>query len=543
MFGIIYLYFTYSREADSIAFKQNNYNETDLLNDSYIQTSERTKRWIEKSWAEPFATLLFPAINEQRFDVLYHEDNGRPNAPVNYIVGALILKEMLGLTDEDLILRCHTDICFHHALHSTSWKEQPVSDRTFSRFRERCYLYELETGHDLIQEEMESLSDTLTAYFNVKGTQKRMDSMMIASNARKLSRLELLYTCLERVIRKVKEGYPSIDLSEYMHYLDALHENKFIYHSDQPYNEKLSLILTDASRFKHSFYSELKEDNDFHLLCRALDDQTTTDEKGNVSVKKGKEISPASLQSPVEPEATYRYKSGKHYKGYVANVIETVGEELSFITQYAFETNVHSDTSFAFEAIEKLGKQDQPTTLVADGAYDSEDARTLGQSNGIDLVTTELKGRSPNPAYAGILIDEGTQTIELPNGVQADSVRYYEKTDTYRVLFTHESCEASEACAVYDKMTHQKKHRVLVITPRMIRRANQAKEMSTKAFLQLTYFRNGVEGIPSVLRRAYNVDRIPFRGSVRKKHCLGLKIMAINAKKAIRYQQNQQKAS
>jgi len=76
----------------------------DLFNDSYIQTSERTKKWIKNSWAEPFAQIIFPAINENRFEILYHEDNSRPNTPVNYVLGALIIKEILSLSDEDLKL-------------------------------------------------------------------------------------------------------------------------------------------------------------------------------------------------------------------------------------------------------------------------------------------------------------------------------------------------------------------------------------------------------------------------------------------------------
>lgn len=135
-----------------MTFKSNDYNQTDLLNDSYLNTSKRAQNWLKKTWAEPFREMIFPAINEERFKVLYNEENGRPPTPINYVFGALIIKEIQSLTDEDLKLRCHTDLSIQHALHSTSWKEQPVSDRTFSRFRERCYLYELKTGVDLIQE-------------------------------------------------------------------------------------------------------------------------------------------------------------------------------------------------------------------------------------------------------------------------------------------------------------------------------------------------------------------------------------------------------
>ena len=77
-----------------MSFKPNSENEMDLFKDSYIQTSERTKKWINKSWSEPFAQIIFPAINEKRFESLYHEDNGRPNTQINYILGALIIKEL-----------------------------------------------------------------------------------------------------------------------------------------------------------------------------------------------------------------------------------------------------------------------------------------------------------------------------------------------------------------------------------------------------------------------------------------------------------------
>lgn len=354
-------------EVVLMTFKPNDYNEINLLNDSFLNTSERIQSWLKKSWAEPFSTIIFPAINEERFRVLYYEDNGRPPTPINYVLEALIIKKF----------RCHTDLSVQYALHSTSWKEQPVSDRTFSRFRERCYLYELDTGIDLIQQEMEYLSTKLTKYFDLNSTKKRLDSLMIASNTKNLSRLELLYTCVERLIRKINKQYPEIDLSDFNRYLESLHENELIYHSDQPYNEKLHTILLDAYQLRDRFESTLKEDSDYLLLSRVIDDQSTVDTEGNPSLKKGKEISSTSLQTPVEPEATYRFKSGQHHKGYVANIVETVGDDLSFVTQYGLEQNIHSDDKFAYETIEKLGPQEKEITLVADGAFDSEDAKKL----------------------------------------------------------------------------------------------------------------------------------------------------------------------
>lgn len=235
----------------------------------------------------------------------------------------------------------------------------------------------------------------------------------------------------------------------------------------------------DAFCLKKAFESTLKEDTDFQLLCRVIKDQTTTDEDGNNSLKKGKEISSTSLQTPIEPEATYRYKSGQHHKGYIANIVETVDEDSFFITHYSFDANIQSDVHFAYETIDRLGKQEEPTVLVADGAYDSEEARNLGKINGIDLVTTELKGRSPNPGYVGIIIDEEKNTVELPDGLKARSVSYYEETDMYRAVFDKEDCSSGNQDA-YGMMKEQKKTKVLMISPKMVHRANQAKHMKSK---------------------------------------------------------------
>jgi hypothetical protein len=86
------------------------------LNDRFLQLDERTKKFVLDSWAKGFAEIIFPAINEERFSVLYSENKGsRPNSPVNAIVGALILKELLHLTDEELLASIMCDIRFQYA--------------------------------------------------------------------------------------------------------------------------------------------------------------------------------------------------------------------------------------------------------------------------------------------------------------------------------------------------------------------------------------------------------------------------------------------
>lgn len=47
---------------------------------------------IYNSWAYIFQEIIFPEINESRFEVLYSDKPSRPNSPVNVIIGSLFLK-------------------------------------------------------------------------------------------------------------------------------------------------------------------------------------------------------------------------------------------------------------------------------------------------------------------------------------------------------------------------------------------------------------------------------------------------------------------
>lgn len=89
----------------------------------------------------------------------------------------MILKGSFNLTDDELFASIICDIRFQHALSTTSFKEQPFSDRTFSRFRERLYLYTVETRVGLLQMNMEAMADVFVKHLNINPSVKRMDSV------------------------------------------------------------------------------------------------------------------------------------------------------------------------------------------------------------------------------------------------------------------------------------------------------------------------------------------------------------------------------
>lgn len=101
--------------------------------------TSREQKALQKSWAKVFVQDLFPAIDEEPFWILYSQTSSRPNTPVNICIDALIIKELFGSSDDEMVENLMLDPRYQYALHTTSWAEQPLSNKTFSRFRSRCY--------------------------------------------------------------------------------------------------------------------------------------------------------------------------------------------------------------------------------------------------------------------------------------------------------------------------------------------------------------------------------------------------------------------
>ncbi|MDW7670473.1 MAG: transposase, partial [Bacillota bacterium] len=71
------------------------------------------------------------------------------------------------------------------------------------------------------------------------------------------------------------------------------------------------------------------------------------------------------------------------------------------------------------------------------------------------------------------------------------------------------------------------------ITEKTVQRATYLQKYSLPKYQELARIRNGVEGIPSVLRRKHHVDQMPVRGYLRSKMWFGFKITAINVKRVL----------
>ena len=324
-----------------MSFVRNRQDQISFQNGEYLLTG-REKAMLKNSWASFFAESVFPKIDEEPFAVLYSEKDSRPNTPVNVQVGALILKELHGLSDDGVFTAMLFDLRFRIALHTEDFEEQPMSDRTLGRFRERCRKYEEKTGADLIGNAVKTLSKEMAKLMRLDDSLKRMDSMMISSNIKRMSRLELLYVTLANAVKAVEneKGRIEADLEDYT---DDSNRNVVIYHNRSEDTErKIDRILRDAQTLLEQCpESGLQA---VELLKRVLDEQTV-EEDGKLRLRTEEDggMNSSMLQSPFDPDATCRTKHGEVWHGYSANFVETAGPEGSVVEDYDLQPNNYSD--------------------------------------------------------------------------------------------------------------------------------------------------------------------------------------------------------
>ena len=528
-----------------MSFVQNRLEEQQLsLFDPLNTLTEREKKFLDRSWAKYFAEFIFPKIDEIPYAVLYSDKDSRPNTPVNVQIGALLIKELTNLSDDELLESLMFDIRFQYALHTTSFAEQPLSDRTLSRFRARCAAYETEQGVDLLHETITSLSSEMAELMRIDSSLKRMDSLMVASNIKRMGRLELLYTCVANL---AKEMAKTREIPEHLrHYTEADDRNRVIYHNhSEETSAKIEAVLKDAATLKELCGADYDDSSSYQLLLRVLKEQAVQREDGTYRLRTKEDggMDAAILQNPADPDATYREKAGRQHRGYVANVIEASGKNGSIIEDYQYEQNIHSDSQFLKETLGDMEKQAETATIVTDGAYSGMQNEELAAEKNVRLVTTNLTGREAEDIMADFEFSEdGRKVIKCPGGHEPKSCSYNQGTGQCTISFQKSQCQDcphKEKC--HPKMFKRVSRKT--VSSKSNQRAKQQRERSTEDFKKQSRFRNGVETIPSILRRKYGIDKIPVRGLIRSRFFFGCKIGALNIKKFCRYMQDQNKCA
>ena len=200
---------------------------------------------------------------------------------------------------------------------------------------------------------------------------RRMDSLMVASNIKKMSQLELLYTCVANLAKFMHKSEDGAFPKSLIHYTEEDNHNRVLYHNRSEDTEsKITQVLKDDAQIITACGSRYDESSEYQLLIRVIEEQTDKEPDGNLTLKSKKsDMNAELLQNPADLDATFRSKAGKDYCGYIANIVETEDKNNSIAVDYQFEKNNYSDSQFVKDYLDKQPVSEEETILVAGGGY------------------------------------------------------------------------------------------------------------------------------------------------------------------------------
>lgn len=332
---------------------------------------------LENSWAHTFRYQLFLHIPEQIFSVLYSDIESRPNTPINILVGAEIIKAGRGLTDERLMEAIQFDMQTRYALGIDDLSTPVLDIRTIYNFRRRIREYDQETGINLMGECFKVITDGQLAEFELKVGWQRMDSTQILSNLARLNRLELCLTTLQQGVKGLPEALRQKWQTEYEAYLGKTPQNISYRLKKKDVEEHLHRVGDLLVQLADDLLTHGGEADKLALVQRLLTEQFRLEDDQPIALKPTSELTGGQLQSPHDPEATYRYKNDEGHVGYVANLTETCDPEnnLQLITHVEVAPNNTDDGQLLAEAVADLQEREVDVKrLSTDGGYNGPTA-------------------------------------------------------------------------------------------------------------------------------------------------------------------------
>jgi transposase len=230
------------------------------------------------------------------------------------------------------------------------------------------------------------------------------------------------------------------------------------------------------------------------------------------------------VESPYDPQARFRTRSGTSWTGYVVHLTETCEDDKVNLLTHALTTvaTVHEARCTAAIHQALAGKGLTPGQHLVDAAYVDAELLVRGRKElGIEL----LGPPRPNPSWQGKVegghtidrfdIDWDEQRVRCPQGKlsSAWSPQLDQAGTSYiSVWFRKADCAACTARPLCTRAAHQARH--LKLQPRAEHEALKAarERLATKEGRRRYARRAGIEGTLSQGVRAFGLRRSRYRG-------------------------------
>lgn len=404
-------------------FKKTKDAQVNLYSSAAGLFTERSQKiyYNESAWHNKFREQVTSRIDENLFKPLYCSNNGTPNASLKVLVGMMILKEAEGLSDEKLFENCRFNMLTRSAIGLLNMDDALPTESTYYLFRKRIVEYARSGNENLLEVVFERVTAGQSVEFAVSGKRIRMDSKLLGSNIAWLSRYEIVHETLRIFYREVKK-IGQIEETTILENLLKIEGNKIVYALT---NEEVRAKMQELGEVIYEIlpkFSCLKTES-YETLKRVFEEQFKVENKLVIS-RKNEKISAKSVQSPHDPESTYRDKDGDKCKGYSINITESCDDDaLNLIGNVEVRNAGAADVDFFEEGIKKVQEvfTEKVEAAHTDGAYHSPDNDEFCRKNNIELHLNAIQG------------SKGRYELEMNDG----KLKVHD-TETDKELETHE---------------------------------------------------------------------------------------------------------
>jgi hypothetical protein len=396
-----------------------------------------------------FYNLIFCNINENLFSTLYSDEPSRPNARINCMLAALLLKEKYHCSYRELFDKINFDILTKTALGLDAIDDIPFSEATLFNFQNRLLKHQLETGENLMEQLFDGLTKSQLNDLKLKTDIQRTDSFMASSNIRTYGRLQLLIEVLRRLWR-VLDDEDKARLSDRFSGYTNKTSGQYIYQlSSEDLPKEIEKIADLYHYCKKNIISKYEDTEYYKIFDRVYTEHfTEVDEK--IEVKANEEISSSSLQSPDDLDATYRKKRGESYHGQSINVTETASPEnpINLITDIEVNANNRDDSDVLNKKIDRIKeKTPELEEMHTDGGYGSIVNDLKFEKLGIRHIQTAVRGRQSGVDFTIEKLDESIYKVKCPlQEVMSEQTR-----KRHKAMFDNKicnNCKCSSKCSL-----------------------------------------------------------------------------------------------
>lgn len=526
-------------------FRKNQEHQQSSMFDSQFLLPPKLRQQMEASWAHTFYHEVFGRIPEEPFAVLYSEEDSRPNAPVNVLVGADMLKTGFGWSDAELEENLQFDLLVRYALGLNNLNQDVPVLRTLYNFRRRVREYAQETDINLYQKTFQAITDEQLLKLKLKTGWQRMDSSQLLSNIAQMSRLGLVLSVFQKGVSALPAAASEKWLTGHAAYLQPQPQN-FCYRVK---GDEVVGHLLQTGRLLLELVAELRQyqvhDEIVQLVERTLQDLYVIDDQKQLALRPTDEIPGDALQSPHDPEATYRKKGGQGHRGYVVNLSETCDPDnpVQLLTSVQLAPNTTDDGQLLKDSLaEQSARGITIKKMTVDGGYTGETGETACQDHGVQMLPTRIRGRQTAPdrwgweEYTWLLDDDDRPwRVVCPQG-QAAKLETGRKGNWLLARFDRKACAE---CPFYQQQCRVKPYKrkppTLFVNPRWIQVALLRQGMSPAN----NALRAGVESTVRSFKHVFPAGKLPVRGMIRSAMVACCSALMVNCRRVHQYRQQQ----